>query len=174
MIAAILFMTVMGVAGVFGYKVYQFEQMSSIERLNYLWKQDMNLLKPTQHVHKGWNSIAEFEAFGGSEKAKEWLNDLQVPVRKVEKGKFKLEILLLEFDQEDVEHAVIQMNLVEIKSQNMVWELGRTYKLNSYYDHLMQEIKDSKAKPAEEPEPSTAKPGEAEAPSKAKETLPKK
>ncbi|MEO0336722.1 MAG: hypothetical protein AAF202_10015, partial [Pseudomonadota bacterium] len=101
LIATTLLMAVMGVSGVFGFKLYKFEKMSSIERLNYLWKQDMNLLKSTQHVHKGWNSIQEFEAFGGSEKAREWLSSLQVPVRKVESGKFKLEILLLEFVEEE-------------------------------------------------------------------------
>jgi predicted negative regulator of RcsB-dependent stress response len=140
MIAAILLMTVMGVAGVFGYKIYQFEQMSSVERLNHLWKQDMNLLKSTQHVHKGWNSIKQFEAFSGSEKAKKWLQSLRVPARKVEQGKYKLEVLLLEFDQDETAHAVVQMNLVELESQNMVWELARTYRLNSYFDHLSQEL----------------------------------
>ncbi|MEO0337317.1 MAG: hypothetical protein AAF202_13055, partial [Pseudomonadota bacterium] len=44
------------------------------------------------------------------------------------------------FVEEETDHAVVQMNLVELETKNMVWELGRTYKLNSYFDHLSQEL----------------------------------
>jgi len=123
----------MSLSGLLAYKFIHFESMSKIERLNYLWKRDMKMLKGSKHLHPGLKQIKEVEAFGGSDEAKKWLPDLTMPWKKLEKGKYKLEVLLLEFNDNNQDHAVIQMNLVELESKNMVWELGRTYKLESYF-----------------------------------------
>ena len=133
LIASVALMAVLSISGVFLYKFIHFQSMSKVQRLNYLWKRDMNILKGSKHLHPGIKQVREFEAFAGSDGAKKWLPQLQVPWKKLEKGKYKLEILLLDFNENNQDHAVIQLNLVEIESENMIWELGRTYQLESYF-----------------------------------------
>jgi len=136
-LAAIGLLTVMSVSGLFFYQFLNFESMTKIERLNYLWKRDVKVLKATNHLHKGWSQIRSFKTFSGSKRAKSWLSQLEIPVKKNKDGVYQLEILILEFEDQQADHAVIQLNLVNLETKNMVWELGRTYRLESWFHNIL-------------------------------------
>lgn len=123
----------------FGYALWDYQSFQALpppEKLERLWKNDIRKLKKAQKLHPGWKNIAEIESFAGTDPAKKWLKEIQIPIATQVNGDHKLEVLLLSWEDEGKIGAVIQYNLVDKKSGNMVWELGRTFILNEKPDPL--------------------------------------
>ncbi len=65
--------------------------------------------------------------YGGTPESKNWLKRIDVPVRPhIQEGGNRLEVLVVVWEEEGKQGALVQYNLVDLKSKNMVFELGRT------------------------------------------------
>ncbi len=100
------------------------------------WAQDVQLLESSKKVHPGWFETKEIEIIGGTPETKAWLKRIQAPLKpkKEKDGSYKLEILTVAWEEEGKRGALVQYNLVDLKTQNMVWELGRTLILSQPKD----------------------------------------
>ncbi len=113
---------------IFSLKLWTFENLSGVNRLQWLWQSDLEELKSKGRLPKEFDLVREVEIQVSSEKTREWSKILTAPGRINPKGSYRLEVLLVDWnDAEDGEGALIQHNLVDIQSQNMIWELNRNY-----------------------------------------------
>ena len=96
-----------------------------------LWQEDVELLESSQKLPKAWYSVKEIEVYPGDAQAKVWMKSIHPPIKKNPNGQFKMEILVLTWEEAGKVGSVIQYDLVDLKTQNLVWELGRTLILKS-------------------------------------------
>ena len=95
------------------------------------WASDVRLLEESGKLPRAWQDIREIEIFGGTPETKSWLKRIKVPVtQKNENGRHKLEILVVLWEENGQRGTMIQYDLVDLKSGNCIWKLGRTLKLN--------------------------------------------
>ena len=129
---SIFFAVILSIIGILGFSVHQFQSymnLSDADKVSLLWKRDIEILKREKHLPQIFDQISEFEFFHGSHRAKKWMKDLKVPFEKKQNGSYVLEILVISIDDKDFNAAVIQMDVIDKKSQNLIYELGRTYQL---------------------------------------------
>ncbi len=117
-------------AGLFAFVMLDFwsERNSPLyKKLESQWSEDVETLERSGKMPAAWFDVSEIELFGGTPETKGWLKRIEVPVRpNKEKGRHKLEVLVVVWEEEGKHGALIQYNLVDLKSQNMIFELGRT------------------------------------------------
>jgi hypothetical protein len=110
---------------------YQFTQLSARDRLQYLWNRDFVALQNAKTVPPGWYHLKEIVYLGGDPTAKTWISEgLRSPHPTTEDGGYRLEVMVLSFEEDNQLGAIIQYNLVNLKTSNMEWERGRTFILN--------------------------------------------
>ena len=100
-----------------------------VERLQTIWAEDLQLLKDHNKLPEAWGRIREIELIPATDTAKDWARNLEVPISVNVTGSHRLEVLLLSWTQDESNGAIVQYNLVDLETNNMVWELGRTYYL---------------------------------------------
>lgn len=100
------------------------------KRLEQKWSEDVELLESSNQLPKGWNEIGEVTLFGGNPETKALLRKIDVPIRPKKKdGAFKLDVLVVVWEAEGKRGALIQYNLIDLKTKNMVAEVARTIML---------------------------------------------
>ncbi len=107
-----------------------FQRGSQVEKLQIIWKKDLQKLQFSKSLPKGWLEISEVKYFGGTDKAKKWIPSLKSPIKINETGKYSLEVLILDWEENGTIGAVFQYSLTNKESGNLEWELGRTYILS--------------------------------------------
>lgn len=113
------------------------------KKLEYLWAQDLKLLEQSKAMPEAWSKVRDLEIHGGTDIAKLWLKEMTIPLEVRPKGQYTLEILLVDWVESGKTGAMIQYNLVDQKTGNMVWELGRTLILkddSSLYERVRKMI----------------------------------
>jgi len=99
-------------------------------KLERLWQEDVTLLEESGKLPQPWFDVKEVEIFGGTPETKSILKRIHIPVApKNLNGAYKLETLVIVWEEEGIRGATIQYNLVDIKTQNMIKEIGRTLTL---------------------------------------------
>ncbi len=151
-----LFISILAL-GYFGLEVVELIKLknaSEAERLALIWEKDLQLLIEQKKMPPGWERIREVALIGGTSTARDWIKKITSPVKVHKDGDHRLEVLLLDWKDEGNEGAIVQYNLIDLKTGNMTWELGRTYVLKEAPKKLQEPLS-----PAA-PEPSAAKPAE--------------
>lgn len=120
----------LAIAGYVVFGIIKYQNSSLSERLLTLWQEDLVNLTHAHKLPHGWTSIRDVVVYSGTEKAKAWAKDIKIPVIKNPSGSYRLEVLLLSWEDGATTGAIVQYNLIELKSGEMVWELGRTYILD--------------------------------------------
>lgn len=90
------------------------------------WHQDVETLEASGKLPKPWFAIKDLEIYGGTPESKAWLKRIKHPLKTKLAGTHKLEVLVVAWEEDGKNGVLVQYNLVDLKSQNMVWELGRT------------------------------------------------
>lgn len=91
------------------------------------WADDVAQLEASPKLPKPWFDVSEVEVFGGTPESKGWLRQIQIPVvQKNPNGQHKLEVLIVPWQEGGESGVMIQYNLVNLKTKNMIYELGRT------------------------------------------------
>lgn len=108
---------------------YHYLTMSEPERISFLWQRDFELLEISGVLPPEIQDLKSIDLIGTSQLSKSWIQNIKIPIEKKSNGHHKMEILVMGLEEPEFRGAVIQMNISEIKSNNHVWELGRTYSL---------------------------------------------
>jgi hypothetical protein len=90
------------------------------------WAHDFVEMKKQNQGHPGLNSIKNIHLVSHSAKLKKMYKNKPLPIILQKEGLYRLEIFL---DEGEDNQAVIQYDLVDIKSGNTVWEAGRLFPL---------------------------------------------
>lgn len=94
------------------------------------WRDDVKLLEASQRLPKPWFNVKDLEIIGGTPETKDWLKRIDIPLQTKLDGQFHLEVLVVAWEEDGKRGALVQYNLVDIKSGNNIWELGRTFILS--------------------------------------------
>lgn len=127
-------------------------------RLETQWADDVRLLETSKNLPPGWFDVKEVEIFGGTPETKAILRKIKVPVGiKKHDGEHKLEVLVVVWEEEGKRGALIQYNLVNLKSGNMIKEIGRTLILSrprdpNPFNALLEDLQLRKSESASEPQ----------------------
>lgn len=103
---------------------------SSSDKIETLWKQDMELLVRSKTLPKEWLDVSEIKFFPLTETTKELLTKIRPPLGTHDTGKYRMEVTV--DDWLDTENGksdyglMIQYQIFDVASQNLIWELGRT------------------------------------------------
>ena len=126
--AALIFISIAGISKVF-HDFFTYKTLPSEEKLIHLWKKDLLTLKEHKKIPKFWNQIRNIEMIPGDNTSRIWLEKIKPPISTNKNGKVNLEILVLSWKDEDDGSfgAIIQYDAIDIKTHNLIWELGRTY-----------------------------------------------
>lgn len=110
---------------------HQGRNASDQKRFEQWWADDVASLEASPKLPKPWFQVSEVEVFGGTPASKAWLREIQIPIhQKNPKGQFKLEALVVPWEENGNTGVMVQYNLVDLKSKNMIFELGRTMVLS--------------------------------------------
>ena len=126
-IALLLLCVAVGIASYIALDFWALQNGHPESRLERLWAEDVADLAEAKKLPPFWNDIQKVEMYGGDTQAKDWARKIEVPIKTNPQGTHKLEVLLLTWEENGKRGAVIQYDAVDLKSQNMVWELGRTF-----------------------------------------------
>lgn len=97
------------------------------KKLERQWFEDVDLLEESGKLPQPWYDVKEVELIGGTPETRNLLKRIKIPVGvKNQGGTYKLEVLVVVWEEEGKRGTMIQYNLVDLKSGNTVWELGRT------------------------------------------------
>lgn len=95
------------------------------------WADDVAQLEASPKLPKPWFDVREVELIGGTPESRGWLKEIHIPVVvKKPDGQHKLEVLIVPWEEDGKTGVMIQYNLVDLKSKNMIYELGRTLVLS--------------------------------------------
>ncbi len=100
------------------------------QKIESLWKQDLELLVRNRKLPKEWIDVSEVKVNPLGESAKNLLKDIQVPISTKPNGAYTLEVSVDDWEENGKKGVMIQYQLFDNKSQNLVWELGRTLETN--------------------------------------------
>ncbi len=145
------------IIAVFSYKdVIPFMSGTTPERLESLWKRDLINLIGNKAVPEGFFKVKDINYTFGSQTAEGWVKSIEVPLKKVPQGTFRLDVFVDHWAEGKEYGAVIQYQLVDLSNNDTIWELGRTLTLGERDDLVPEKIK-SEPKSAQMPSPSKSK-----------------
>jgi len=97
------------------------------KRFERQWAEDVASLEASPKLPKPWFDVREVELIPGTPESKSWLRSVKIPLgQKNPNGQHKLEVLIVPWEEEGKAGVMIQYNLVNLKTNNMIFELGRT------------------------------------------------
>lgn len=99
-------------------------------RLERQWADDVADLESSGKLPKEWSDVSLIDVVGGTPETKDWLGRIHVPLTAKKGGNHKLEVLVVAWEEEGKRGTMVQYNLVNIKTQNNIYELGRTFILS--------------------------------------------
>lgn len=98
----------------------------SFQKFERLWQEDVALLEQSGKLPAGWFDVAEIVVIGGTPESKDWLKRIKTPLKLKSGGNFKLEVLVVVWEENRKKGILIQYDLVNKESGNNDWELART------------------------------------------------
>lgn len=122
-------------AGLIAYLVLDFWSQKTAPlymKLERQWEEDVVLLEKSGKIHPSWFEVKEVELYGGTPLTRNWLKRIKIPIKpkKEKDGTHKLEVLVVEWEEDGIRGAMIQYNLVDLQTKNMIWELSRNLYLS--------------------------------------------
>lgn len=94
------------------------------------WSEDVEHLESSKKLPSPWFDVKDLEVIGGTPESKDWLKHIQIPIKTHKEGHFKMEVLVVAWEEDGKRGTLVQYNVVDLKSGNNVWELGRTFILS--------------------------------------------
>lgn len=96
-----------------------------------LIEDDLDYLEKHQQLPKEWSSLKNVETIFTNPNVKKILENQLPKIKTLPTGQFKLEMIITDWVDQKDNGLIIQMNLINISSNNKIWELGRTYNLSN-------------------------------------------
>lgn len=104
---------------------FWFEQ-NQTDQIETLWRQDMELLVRSRSLPKEWTQVSEIKYFPLTDSVKELLSKIHPPLGTHVGGAYRMEVTIDDWKDGDDYGLMIQYQLFDIASDNLIWELGRT------------------------------------------------
>jgi hypothetical protein len=95
------------------------------EEIEILWKQDTERLVRNQSLPKEWIQVSEIKYFPLTDSVKELLKKIHPPLA-THLGNYRMEVTIDDWKDGSDYGLMIQYQMFDIASDNLVWELGRT------------------------------------------------
>lgn len=124
-LSLIFFLMAGGLAYLQIHKIKNYENKPIKEQLIRLWSQDIQSLE--NKLPSRWMNIKAIKYLNSDEQ--NFLQSLPLPITLKPNGKSTLEILMTSFKTKDSISFIIQHYLLDAKTQNLIFELDRTYKI---------------------------------------------
>jgi len=96
------------------------------EEFKRLWSQDIKQLEESGRLPAGWSDLHNVEVTVTSPALKPWLDKYSPDFPVKPTGKYKLQIFLDDIQDNGSTAVMIQYHLIDLISQDTIWELGRT------------------------------------------------
>ncbi len=123
----ILWCTALAILAYIVLDYWQVRNAPLYKRFERQWSRDVGSLENSKKMPSPWFDVAEVELIGGNPEGKKWLKQIRPPVGiKNAQGNHKLEVLVVPWHEEGTDGVMVQYNIVNLKSKNMIFELGRT------------------------------------------------
>jgi hypothetical protein len=126
-LAVLGLVSLLATVGYLLFEISSFYSSSDATRLETLWTRDLQRLREAKVLPKGFEDIQSIELTAATELTRKWQKHLHIPIKTSPAGHYRLEILLLSWDEGNTLAAIVQYNLIDLRSKDMVWELGRTF-----------------------------------------------
>lgn len=119
---------VLGILGATYFAIENTKNVSAFheEAFKALWAEDIKKLEQSGKLPTGWYDLNNVEINVTSPNLKPWLEKYSPDFGVKPTGKFKLHIFLDDFQEDRKTGIIIQYSLIDLTSQDTVWELGRT------------------------------------------------
>lgn len=100
------------------------------EQLRSLIEKDFIHLYSNKELPSEWNQIGQVKIIRNSNLAKALLGKFNPSFKTLENGPFYLEVELIDLEEESNPGIILQASLFNKKTENKVFEIGRTYTMN--------------------------------------------
>ncbi|HRO68093.1 MAG TPA: hypothetical protein PL182_11060 [Pseudobdellovibrionaceae bacterium] len=125
---------------------------------------DLSSLRSQGHLPKEWDEIQHVSYLMHSAFQRELIGKHKISaIPENPSGRYKMEIEFIDVPDDEDPSLILQMSMMDIQTNNKVWELGRTYPLKAFLKQPSEE------KPKEESPAQTSQATETNAPAKSDE-----
>ena len=97
------------------------------------WQADLALLEKSKTLPKQWSLIKELTIKAANAPAQDWIAINRPPIKLNPSANYRLDIFVIHWLEGYRYGVVIEYNLVDLRNENTIWELGRTLKLGWVY-----------------------------------------
>lgn len=126
-----------------GLEIHSYFTASMEERLQWAWDEDVRQLAATEKLPEDWKFIRAIDVIAADDRAEKWREHLIPPVALNSDGHQRLEVLLISWEEDGQGcGAIIQYHLIDEKTGNTKWELGRTFKISGPFSSCKDEKMD--------------------------------
>jgi len=112
------------------YKNHFIKEKSHSSKLEIIWRKDLKILNKKNILPKSWDRIGKINIEAGTDKAREYVQNIDIPIKENSNGNYIIDILVITFESSGKLKVIIQYDLMDPKN-NVIWELGRTFNLGN-------------------------------------------
>jgi hypothetical protein len=99
------------------------------QKLSKMIVKDFEILDLQSELPADWQNLKEIKYLPTSPKAEEYLKESQPELITSPSGKYQLELIYIDFQDEEATGFMIQSSLIDLKSKNKIWEIVRSFNL---------------------------------------------
>lgn len=103
--------------------------LTNPEKLSQMITKDFELLELQSELPKDWNSLKEVKLVSTSKKSELYLMESKPNLQIADSGRFQLELIYIDYKDEEGTGFMIQSSLIDLKSKNKIWEMVRPFNL---------------------------------------------
>ncbi len=100
---------------------------AEIDVFHRVWNEDLAHLEASKKFPPGWYHLRMVEYTALDRDSWTWIENRKPNISIDPEGGFKLEVLVDQWDDEEGKAALVEYHLIELSTENKVWELGRTF-----------------------------------------------
>lgn len=101
------------------------------KRFERQWAEDVRALETSGKLPPAWKDVKEIKVIGGTPETKAWLKRIEVPLKANAQGTHTMDVLVVIWEENGKRGALVQYNIEDGKTRNMLMELGRTLILST-------------------------------------------
>jgi hypothetical protein len=96
------------------------------KRLEHRWAEDVELMESSGKLPAAWADVKSYDLIGGTPESRAWLKLIHPPLKTNPKGRHRMDVLVVGWEESGKRGALIQYNIEDLKTKNTVSEIGRT------------------------------------------------
>jgi hypothetical protein len=93
------------------------------------WMKDIGSLEKSGKLPEGWQQIREIVIKTDNSPAQNWVVGLDPGIKKKQDGVYRLDVFVAHWIENDRYGALVQYNLVDLRTGNTTWELSRNMQI---------------------------------------------